>query len=109
MLAVIAVPVYSNSIRHARETLLKEDLHILRDVIDSYTIDKKKAPRSLDDLIRSGYLKSIPEDPMTKSKDTWVSNARDAMNSLDKVGPRTCDIHSGSAEIGSDCQPYNTW
>jgi general secretion pathway protein G len=55
VLAVIAVPSYISAIRHAREAVLKEDLHVLRGAIDSYTMDKQKAPQSLDDLIQDGY------------------------------------------------------
>jgi general secretion pathway protein G len=106
---VIAVPSYIGAIRHAKEAVLKEDLHILRDAIDSYTMDKQKAPQSLDDLNQDGYLKGIPEDPMTHSKDTWVTSTSDAMYSLDQTDPGIDDIHSGSDETGSDGQPYNTW
>jgi general secretion pathway protein G len=109
VLAVIAVPSYIGAIRHAKEAVLKEDLHILRDAIDSYTMDKQKAPQSLDDLTQDGYLKGIPEDPITHSKDTWVTNTSEAMYSLDQTDPGIDDIHSGSEETGSDDQPYNTW
>ena len=51
----------------AKEAVLKEDLHVMRNAIDSYTMDKEKAPQSLDDLVQAGYLKSIPTDPMTHS------------------------------------------
>jgi general secretion pathway protein G len=110
VLAVIAVPSYISAIRHAKEAVLKEDLHILRDAIDSYTMDKQKAPQSLDDLIQDGYLKSIPEDPMTHSKDTWVTKTSDAMYSLDQTDPGIDDVNSGSDETPPDGgQPYNTW
>src|SRR5579863_1827377 len=109
VLAVIAVPSYITAIRHAREAVLKEDLHILRDAIDSYTMDKQKAPQSLDDLTTDGYLKSIPEDPMTHAKDTWVPDSSSDLYSLDQTDPGIVDIHSGSDETGSDGQPYNTW
>ncbi len=110
VLAVIAVPSYMSAIRHAREAVLKEDLHILRDAIDSYTMDKQKAPQSLEDLTQDGYLKSIPEDPMTHSKDTWVTNTSDAMYSLDQTDPGIDNVHSGSDETPPDGgDPYNTW
>ena len=109
VLAVIAVPSYVSALKHAREAVLKEDLHVLRAAIDSYTMDKQKAPQSLDDLIQDGYLKSVPEDPMTKSNTTWVTQTSDDMHSLDQTDPGIDDIHSGSEETGSDGQPYNTW
>ncbi len=109
VLAVIAVPSYIAAIKHAREAVLKEDLHILRAAIDSYTMDKQKAPQSLDDLVQEGYLKTIPEDPMTHSTSTWVTDTSDSMHSLDETDPGVDDVHSGSDEPGSDGQPYNTW
>ena len=109
VLLVVAVPSYISAIRHAREAVLKEDLQVLRAAIDSYTMDKQKAPQALDDLVQEGYLKTIPEDPMTRSASTWVTDSSDAMHSLDQTDPGIDDVHSGSQETGSDGQPYNTW
>ena len=109
VLAMVAVPSYISALKHAREAVLKEDLHTLRAAIDSYTMDKQKAPQSLDDLLQDGYIKSVPEDPMTKSTTTWVTDTSDSMHSLDQTDPGIDDIHSGSDETGSDGQPYNTW
>ncbi len=110
VLAVVAVPSYISAIKHAREAVLKEDLHILRAAIDSYTMDKQKAPQSLDDLVQDGYIgKAIPEDPMTHSNTTWVTDSSDALHSLDQTDPGIDDVHSGSQETGSNEQPYSTW
>jgi general secretion pathway protein G len=109
VLAVIAIPSYMSALRRAREAVLKEDLHVMRAAIDSYTMDKQKAPQSLDDLIQEGYLKVIPEDPVTHSNSTWVTDSSDALHSLDQTDPGVDDVHSGSTENGSDGQPYNTW
>lgn len=109
VLATLAVPSFIGAIKSAREAVLKEDLHVMRAAIDSYTMDKQKAPQSLDDLVQEGYLRSIPDDPMTKSKDTWVTETSDALYSLDQTEPGIADIHSGSDETGSDGQPYSAW
>jgi len=109
ILMLLAVPSYISAIKHAREAVLKEDLHTMRAAIESYTMDKQKAPQSLDDLVQGGYLKSIPEDPMTHSKDTWVTDQSQSMYSIDETEPGIDDVHSGSDETGSDGQPYNTW
>jgi len=109
VLAVVAIPSYVGAIRQAREAVLKEDLHVLRNAIDSYTADKQKGPQSLDDLIQDGYLKTIPIDPMTRSNDTWATDTSDALHSLDQTDPGIDDVHSGSDETGTDGQPYNTW
>ncbi len=109
ILATLAIPYFAQAIKHAREAVLREDLQTMRMAIDSYTMDKQKAPQSLDDLVQDGYLKAIPEDPMTHSKDTWATDTSDAMSSLDETEPGMNDVHSGSDETGSDGQPYNTW
>jgi general secretion pathway protein G len=109
ILATLAIPSFVGAMKSAREAVLKEDLHVMRAAIDSYTMDKQKAPQSLDDLIQDGYLRSIPEDPMTHSKDTWVTDTSDALHSLDQTDPGIDDVHSGSQETGSDGQPYSAW
>jgi general secretion pathway protein G len=109
ILTALAIPRFEAAIKLAREAVLKEDLHVLRTAIDSYTMDKQKAPQSLDDLITDGYLKTVPEDPMTHSKDTWVTDMSDSLHSVDQTDPGIDDVHSGSQETGSDGQPYSTW
>jgi prepilin-type N-terminal cleavage/methylation domain-containing protein len=68
ILSAIAIPSFIQSVKKAKEAALKEDLHTMRMAIDSYTVDKEKAPQSLDDLVQSGYLKSMPIDPMTSRR-----------------------------------------
>ena len=109
ILASIAIPSFTSSIRSAKEAVLKEDLHVMRDAIDSYTMDKEKAPQSLDDLVQAGYLKSIPMDPMTHATDSWVTSTDDTLESIDQSEPGINDVHSGSQEVGSDGQMYSTW
>jgi general secretion pathway protein G len=109
ILAAVAIPSFVGAIRNAREAALKEDLHVMRDAIDSYTMDKNKAPQSLDDLVQSGYLKVIPVDPMTHSTETWVTNTDDTYSDLDQTEPGITDVHSGSEEVGPDGQPYSSW
>ena len=109
VLTTLAIPSFVGAIRNAREAVLKEDLRVMRSAIDSYTMDKQKAPQSLEDLVQEGYLKVIPEDPMTKARDTWNTDTSDALHSLDQTDPGIDDVHSGSQETGSDGQPYSTW
>jgi general secretion pathway protein G len=109
ILMLIAVPRFTGAINTAREAVLKEDLNVMREAIDSYTVDKQKAPQSLDDLIADGYLKTIPQDPFTYVKDSWVTETGDALHSVDQTDPGIDDIHSGSQELGSDGQPYSNW
>jgi general secretion pathway protein G len=109
ILMLVAVPFFKTSIKMAREAVLKEDLHVMRAAIDSYTMDKQKAPQSLSDLVQDGYLKAVPEDPFTHSKDTWVTDSNGALYSLDQTEPGINDVHSGSQDLGTDGQAYSTW
>ena len=92
-----------------REAVLKEDLHVMRQAIDSYTVDKQKAPQSLDDLVQSGYIKVMPIDPFTHRSDTWMPVQADTLMSLDQTESGIDDIHSGSQETAIDGTSYNTW
>jgi general secretion pathway protein G len=109
VLAAIAIPAYIASLKSAREAVLKEDLHVMRQAIDSYTMDKQKGPQSLDDLVQAGYIKEIPSDPMTHSTTTWVTATSDVLESVDQTDPGINDVHSGSDEVGSNGQPYSSW
>lgn len=109
ILASIAIPRYLASVKSAKEAVLKEDLHVMRDAIDSYTMDKGKAPQSLDDLVQAGYLKAIPTDPMTHSNETWVTQTDDTLESIDQSEPGVNDVHSGSQETSTNGEMYSTW
>jgi general secretion pathway protein G len=105
----IAVPAYQQSVIRAKEAVLRQDLKTMRDQIDNYTMDKEKAPQSLQDLVDAGYLRLIPKDPFTNSADTWQTESSDTLQSLDQTEPGITDVHSGSSATGSDGTAYNTW
>src|SRR6185312_6705234 len=95
ILLSIALPIYNKSIIRAKESVLRNNLFTLRNVIDEYTYDKQKAPQSLDDLVSAGYLRQIPGDPMTGASD-WKVIMEDAMESVDQNEPGVFDVKSGS-------------
>lgn len=109
ILVAIAVPNYQRSIMRAKESVLKQDLFQLRSLISQYTLDKQKAPQSLDDLVTAGYLKQIPTDPMTNARDSWTVDQEDTLMSVDQQEPGISDVHSGSNAISSDGTAYSTW
>ena len=109
ILLSLAMPRYQKSILHAQETALRQDLYTVRSVIDQYTLDKQKAPQSLQDLVDAGYLKQLPVDPFTKSRDTWVPVTDDSIMSPDQTQPGIMDVHSGSDQVSSEGTAYNTW
>jgi general secretion pathway protein G len=108
ILLAIAVPRYTQSVVRARESVLKQDLFSLRSSIDQYTLDKEKAPQSLDELVSSGYLRVIPKDPITNAPD-WVPVEDDTLMSADQTAPGISDVHSASQATGSDGTAYSSW
>jgi len=109
LLASLAIPRYLQSLQRAREAVLKEDLHVMRQAIDSYTVDKEKAPQSLDDLIQGGYLKVVPVDPMTNRNDTWMTGQSESMTTIYETQGGIDDVHSGAQGLATDGSSYNTW
>ena len=112
ILISIAVPQYSQAVRRARESVLRQDLYDMRKLISEYTLDKQRAPQSLDDLVQAGYLpKTLPKDPITGQTD-WQSEPcpEDTISSPDEQDQGgICDVHSSSTLPGTDGTAYNTW
>ena len=111
ILVGLALPEFRNSIKRSKETVLKEDLFIFRKLIDQYYQDKGKYPMMLQTLVQEGYLRAIPEDPITKSTTTWVEVREQP--SLEDYMPTgqlgVIDVHSGSEAKALDGSLYNTW
>ncbi len=109
ILVSISIPVYNQSILRAKESVLKQDLFQLRSLISQYTLDKQKAPQSLDDLVQAGYIKQVPVDPMTGSNSSWTVDQEDSLMSVDQQDPGISDVHSGASQVSSDGTAYSTW
>ena len=111
ILVGLALPQYKYSLKKGRETVLKENLFILRKLIDQYYTDKGKYPASLQTLVDESYLRKIPLDPMTKKGDTWVEVRENP--SYEDLVPNMefgiVDVHSSSQEKGIDGTTYDTW
>ncbi|MDQ3817013.1 MAG: general secretion pathway protein GspG [Acidobacteriota bacterium] len=90
----------------ARENILKDDLFQMRKMIDQYAADRGKLPQSLDDLVKAGSLRQIPEDPITERPDWKLDTGEDA-GAKGKVG--LINIHSSSTEKSVEGKPYNEW
>lgn len=112
LLVGLALPTYRSSTVRAREAVLKENLFILRKLIDQYAQDKGKYPSSLQALVQDSYLRAIPVDPMTRESTTWVEvrelpSPEDPM--LTEI-PGVYDVKSGSdGKSPLDGSSYNTW
>src|ERR1035438_3494141 len=108
ILMAVAVPMYNQSIVQARESVLRSNLGTLRSLISQYTLDKQKAPQSLDDLVTAGYLRQVPMDPMTRQTN-WEVVQEDVMLAVDQQDPGITDVHSASSGTASDGTAYSTW
>src|SRR5581483_9960004 len=100
----IAVPRYFHSLQHARETVLRQDLAILREAIDKHYADRNEYPATLLDLVDRRYIRSVPVDPFPKGADSWTLILSE---DPDHEGIR--DLHSGAADVASDATPVASW
>jgi general secretion pathway protein G len=108
ILMAVAIPNYNRTVIQSRESVLRSNLSTLRSVISQYTLDKQKAPQSLDDLVTASYLRQIPVDPMTKETN-WEVVQEDVMMAVDQQEPGITDVKSASSGTASDGTAYNTW
>jgi general secretion pathway protein G len=108
VLLALAVPMYNQSVLRAKEARLHYNVAKLNEIIQQYSLDKKKAPQTLDDLVQAGYFKFIPDD-ITGSKDTWKPEPEDPQNAANPDETGIGLVHSGSDEISSDGSPYSSW
>jgi general secretion pathway protein G len=97
---------YDKSELLARETVLRDILHYLRESIDLYAADRGELPQSLDDLVKVGYVREIPVDPMTGSKD-WKVLTGDDPNGKGRKG--IADVHSSSTGKSTEGTLYSEW
>ena len=109
ILVSIAVPFYQKSIIRSKESVLKNNLFTMRTVIDEYTMDKGKAPQSLQDLVTEGYLRNLPVDPMTSSDQSWKIIMEDATSSVSQNEPGIFDVRSGSDKTSLEGTAYADW
>lgn len=109
ILTMVAVPRFTAMVKTAREAALKQDLQVMRQAISAYTMDKGKAPQSLQDLVQDGYLHAIPVDPITRSADTWVTDTSDSLSDVEQSNGGIDNVHSGSDATGSNGKPYSSW
>lgn len=105
ILATLAQPSFRTATIKAKEAVLKEDLFIMRDLIDQYFADHGVYPPSFNDLVGKGYLRSIPIDPFTKSSDTWVEVLLEDGGEASGI----YDVRSGSDLVGLNGIAYNEW
>lgn len=104
VLMSLAVPQYFGRVEAAKEAVLRENLHQMRDAVDKFYGDNNRYPDALADLVERKYLRRIPPDPITDSDQTWVIVAP-----TDSRKGRVSDIKSGAKGNGRDGTPYSSW
>jgi general secretion pathway protein G len=108
ILLSVAAPRYTQSIQRAKEATLRQNLYTLRTVIDQYTMDKQRAPQSLDDLVSAGYLRQIPRDPIANTTE-WEVVTDETVASIDQQESGITDVHSTAQQLSLEGTAYNTW
>ena len=109
ILAGIAAGRYERSVLRAKEATLKQDLFVMRNAIQQYTLDKEAGPSSLDDLVEAKYLSGIPTDPITHNKD-WHTESEQVLLDPQQTSAGITDVHSSSDQVSPfESTPYNTW
>lgn len=109
ILAAMGLVQYRNSVRLAQESVLKTDLFRMRDAIDQYFADKGKYPATLDSLVSEGYMRRIPEDPITQSADTWQTIPAEPDPANPSMEPGIYDVKSGAQGTALDGTAYSDW
>ena len=109
VLAGIGLAQYRNGVTRAREGVLKTDLFNMRDAIDQYYADKGQYPGTLDELTSAGYLRRVPDDPMTMSNSTWQTTASEPDANNPTAAPGVYDVKSGSDATALDGTKYADW
>ena len=109
ILATIALPSFQRGVAKAKEAALKENLFILRDVIDQHYADQEKYPASLAELVEKRYLRRVPVDPITGKSDSWTFVYLTDEQGLENQESGIVDVHSGSDQVGLNGVPYREW
>src|SRR4029079_7240466 len=109
ILAAMGLVQYRNSVLSSKEAVLRTDLFRMRDAIDQYYADKTKYPSSLDSLVSEGYLRKLPEDPITKSADTWTTVPAEPDPNNPSAEPGVYDVKCGAQGTGLDGTNYSDW
>jgi len=109
ILAAMGLVQYKNSVLRTQEAVLRTDLFRMRDAIDQYYADKGKYPASIDALVSDGYLRKVPEDPITKSSDSWQTVPAEPDPNNPSSEPGIYNILSGAQGTALDGSNYSDW
>ncbi len=109
LLSSVGIVGYRHSVKATKEAVLRENLFILNHALEQFKADRGRYPSSIAQLRDKEYVREIPQDPFTKSKETW----RAEFEQMDSEGgdsePGIIRIRSGSDELSEDNIPYSEW
>ena len=109
LLSTIGIVGYRHSTKLAQESILKENLFQIRHCLEQFHADRGRFPSSLGQLKEKGYLREIPLDPMTKSRETWLLEMESADPDAPDAEPGIWQVRSGSQDLSEDQIPYSDW
>lgn len=117
ILAGMVLPRFKDAPRRAEEAVLRTNLRVMREAINQFYADKGFYPPTLDALEEDGYLRKVPDDPITNSPDTWVVEYEEAnpdfeaaeTDSPEGGAPGVIDVYSGSELLSLKGEPYSEW
>lgn len=104
LLLSLALPRYFKHLDMSRETILRQDLAVMRDAIDKYHGDTGHYPDSIDALVSARYLRALPVDPISERSDTWQIVAPPS----GETGAMY-DVRSGAPGTAHDGSTYADW
>ncbi|UNK49987.1 type II secretion system GspH family protein [Lysobacter sp. S4-A87] len=102
-LLTLVVPRYFEQADRARETVLRENLTVLRVSIDRFHGDSGRYPQTLEELVERRYLREVPMDTLTGSRTTWTLVAPA------DGGAGIYDVRSGARGKAKDGTDYSSW
>ncbi len=106
LLATLVAPRYHRQVERARDASLRTSLNVMRDALDKYAADKGRYPDTLATLVSAGYLRQVPEDPFTGTRDSWMTLPPRPDSGLSGTAG---DVRSGATGKGLDGSPYASW
>jgi general secretion pathway protein G len=129
ILTLMALPLARVTIQRQKEKQLREELWEMRDAIDRYKegadrqmfqtkVDSQNYPPDLETLVKGvevqggkkiRFLRSIPTDPMTKSKEWGLRSMQDDPESDSWGGQSVFDVYTKSEGSGLDGSKYKDW
>ena len=129
ILTLMALPLARVTIQREKEKELHRALWDMRDAIDRYKeaadrnmfqikLDSQGYPPDLEELVKGveaqggkkmKFLRSIPVDPMTKSKEWGLRSMQDDADSDSWGGQSVFDVYTKSEGTALDGTKYKDW